>query len=134
MQPSLLLKMLLGGTRMGELAHIRNVLDEIKGLEHVSDVSLVSRGGLYIMGDSPKGSHPETFSAMNAIMIGAAETTSAELKDGLRYMMIKLMEKDLILVGAGTRYMLAIVTDGSGDNDNIAKSATQIIGRVDLNI
>jgi predicted regulator of Ras-like GTPase activity (Roadblock/LC7/MglB family) len=119
---------------MGELAHIRNVLDEIKGLEHVSDVSLVSRGGLYIMGDSPKGSHPETFSAMNAIMIGAAETTSAELKDGLRYMMIKLMEKDLILVGAGTRYMLAIVTDGLGDNDNIAKSATQIIGRVDINI
>lgn len=119
---------------MGELAHIRNVLDEIKGLEHVSDVSLVSRGGLYIMGDSPKGSHPETLSAMNAIMIGAAETTSAELKDGLRYMMIKLMEKDLILVGAGSRYMLAIVTDGDGENDKIVKLATQIIGRVDISI
>jgi predicted regulator of Ras-like GTPase activity (Roadblock/LC7/MglB family) len=109
-------------------------LNEIKGLEHVTDVSLVSRGGLYIMGDSPKGSHPETISAMNAIMIGAAETTSAELKDGLRYMMIKLMEKDVILLGAGTRYMLAIVTDGAGENDNIAKLATQIIGRVDISI
>ncbi len=119
---------------MGELSHIRNVLDEIKGLEHVSDVSLVSRGGLYIMGDSPKGSHPETFSAMNAIMIGAAETMSAELKDGLRYMMIKLMEKDLILVGAGARYMLAIVTDGAGENDAIVKSATQIIGRMDISV
>ena len=119
---------------MGELSHIRNVLDEIKGQDHVSSVSLISRGGLYIMGDSLKGVHPETFAAMTAIMIGAAETASAEMKEGLGHVLIKLSERDLILMGAGTRYMLAITTDGHGENDKIAVTAAQTIGRVDISI
>lgn len=119
---------------MGELAHIRNVLEEIKALEHVSGVSLVSRGGLYILGDTPKGVHQETFAAMAAIMLGAAETSSAELKDNLSHVQINLNEKDVILVGAGTRYLLAIVMDGKGQNDKVAKNAGEIISRVDITI
>jgi len=119
---------------MGELSHIRNVLDEIKGLEHVSGVSLISRGGLYILGDAPKGVHQETFAAMSAIMLGAAETTSVEMKDNLKHLSLKLNDRDLIIIGAGSRYMLAITTDGSGENNKIAHSASQIISRVDITI
>jgi len=119
---------------MGELTHVRNVLEEIKRLEHVLGVSLVSRGGLFILGDTPKGVHQETFAAMAAIMLGAAETSSAELKDTLGQVQINLKEKDVILIGAGTRYLLAIVMDGNGDNDKIANSAGQIISRVEITI
>jgi predicted regulator of Ras-like GTPase activity (Roadblock/LC7/MglB family) len=119
---------------MGELAHIRKILEEIKSLDHVSGVSLMSRGGLYILGDTPKGVHQETFAAMSAIMLGAAETSSAELKDSLSHVQVNLEQKDVILVGAGTRYLLAIVMDGKGDNSKVAKSASEIIGRVEITI
>jgi predicted regulator of Ras-like GTPase activity (Roadblock/LC7/MglB family) len=119
---------------MGELAHIRNVLEEIKRMEHVIGVSLISRGGLFILGETPKGVHQETFAAMAAIMLGAAETSSAELKDTLNQVQINLKDKDIILIGAGTRYLLAIVMDGKGDNDRTAKAAGQIINRVEITI
>jgi predicted regulator of Ras-like GTPase activity (Roadblock/LC7/MglB family) len=119
---------------MGELAHIRNVLEEIKALEHVTGVSLMSRGGLFILGDTPKGVHQETFAAMAAIMLGAAETSSAELKDNLCQVQVNLEQKDVILVGAGTRYLLAIVTDGKSENSKLAKKASEIIGRVEITI
>jgi predicted regulator of Ras-like GTPase activity (Roadblock/LC7/MglB family) len=71
---------------------------------------------------------------MAAIMLGAAETSSAELKDTLSQVQINLKEKDIILIGAGARYLLAIVMDGKGDNDKVAKSASQIISRVEITI
>ncbi len=77
---------------MGELTHIRNVLEQVKALDHVSTVSLISRGGLYILGDSPKGVHQETFAAMSAIIFGAAETSSAEMKDSLSHIQVILNE------------------------------------------
>lgn len=119
---------------MGELSNIRSVLDEIKAMEHVSGVSLISRGGLYILGDAPKGVHQETFAAMSAIMLGAAETTSTEMKDNLKSLQIKLNERDLLLLSAGSRYLLTITTDGKGENDKIAKHAAQVISRVDITI
>ncbi|MDD1746244.1 MAG: roadblock/LC7 domain-containing protein [Methanomassiliicoccales archaeon] len=119
---------------MGELAHIRNILEEIRRLEHVIGVSLISRGGLFILGDTPKGVHQETFAAMAAIMLGAAETSSAELKDNLSHVQINLVEKDVVLVGAGTRYLLAIVMDGKGDNDKAAKAASNVVNRVEITI
>jgi predicted regulator of Ras-like GTPase activity (Roadblock/LC7/MglB family) len=119
---------------MGELSQIRNALDEIKGIEHVMDVSLVSRGGMYILGDPTKGVHQETYAAMAAIMLGAGETSSAEMKDVLRHIVIRQMERSLILVGAGTRYLLAIVTDTGADDEKVADGAKQIISKVEINI
>ncbi|MEM0448657.1 MAG: roadblock/LC7 domain-containing protein [Methanomassiliicoccales archaeon] len=119
---------------MGELAHIRNVLEEIKSLEHVTGVSLMSRGGLFILGDTPKGVHQETFAAMAAIMLGAAETSSAELKDNLRQVQVNMEQKDVILIGAGTRYLLAILTDGKSENSQVAKKASEIVGKVEITI
>jgi len=119
---------------MSELSHIRNVLEEIKTMEHVLGVSLISRGGLFILGDAPKGVHQETYAAMSAIMLGAAETTSTEMKESLKNLQIKLNERDLIILSAGSRYMLAITVDGNGENDNIAKHAAQVISRIEITI
>jgi hypothetical protein len=45
-----------------------------------------------------------------------------------------LNDRDLILLSAGSRYMLAITTDGNGENDKIAKHAAQVISRVEITI
>ncbi|MEM2943121.1 MAG: roadblock/LC7 domain-containing protein [Methanomassiliicoccales archaeon] len=119
---------------MAELSQIRNVLDEIKRIDHVLDVSLVSRGGMYITGDPPRGVHQETFAAMAAIIIGAAETTSAELKDTLNKVVLHLSGRNLILTGAGPRYLIALATDPSADINKIATDAKEKIAKVESSL
>ncbi len=120
--------------QMGELSQIRGVLEEIKKLDHVIDVSLISRGGMYISGDPPRGVHQETFAAMSAIILGAAETTSAELKDSLGRVVLQLAGRNLILTAAGPRYLLAVATDSDGDIGKIASEAKEKISKVEITL
>lgn len=116
------------------MSQIRNVLEEIKNFEHVMDVSLISRGGMYISGDPPRGVHQETFAAMSAIILGAAETTSAELKDNLAKVVLQLSGRNLILTGAGPRYLLAVATDAEADVNRIATEAKEKISKVEITL
>lgn len=116
------------------MSQIRNVLEEIKNFEHVMDVSLISRGGMYISGDPPRGVHQETFAAMSAIILGAAETTSAELKDNLAKVVLQLSGRNLILTGAGPRYLLAVATDAEADVNRIAAEAKEKISKVEITL
>jgi len=95
---------------MVEWSKISGILDEMRERESIIEVSLISRGGLYVMGDVPPGVHQETFAAMTAIIIGAAETISSEFKDLMNYVTINLIERNLILTNAGSKYLLAVST------------------------
>lgn len=107
-------------------------MDEIKKLDHVLDASLVSRGGMYVMGGPLKGIHRETYAAMAAIVIGAAETTSTELKDKLNKVSIELTEKTAILINIGPKYLLAILVDQAADKDSIAAQTKDIMSNVEM--
>jgi hypothetical protein len=57
----------------------------LKGLSSIGDVdgsAIVTRDGLLIASDLPSDVDSETFAAMSATMIGAAETAVGELKKG----------------------------------------------------
>lgn len=107
-------------------------MDEIKKIDHVIDASLVSRGGMFVMGGSPKGAHRETFAAMSAIMQGAAETASTELKDRLSKVVIELTEQDVYLIGVGPKYLVAVIADREADGDKIAKETRDLISKVEM--
>ncbi len=119
---------------MAEIAQARSVLEEIKHLEHVRDVSLVSRGGMYVLGEPPRGVHQETYAAMSGIMVGAAETTAAEMKDNLKHVHVRLSERDLLLVTARNRYILAITTDGKPEIDRVIKEIQQLLTRSEMDL
>ena len=121
-----------GHWQMGELTQVRTILEEIKRIEHVQDVSLVSRSGMYILGESPKGVHQETYAAMSGILVGAAETTAAEMKDLLRNVMVKLNGRSLLLVATNGRYIFAITTDDKADLDKVYKEASVLAQKADL--
>jgi predicted regulator of Ras-like GTPase activity (Roadblock/LC7/MglB family) len=116
---------------MSELSPVRSALDEIKKQDHVLDASLVSRGGMYVMGGPIKGIHRETFAAMSAIILGAAETTSTELKDKLNKVSIELTEQNLVLIGIGPKYLVAVMMDQEGDQDQVATMARDLMSRVE---
>ena len=91
---------------------IREVLNELRSLGEVTNAAVVSRSGMLIDGDAPDHIHMETFGAMMAIMLGAAETATSESQDALRLIDIALSQSHLMLIGAGQRILLAcFVTD-----------------------
>ncbi|MDW5562771.1 MAG: roadblock/LC7 domain-containing protein [Methanomassiliicoccus sp.] len=116
---------------MSELSPVRSALDQIKGQDHVLDASLVSRGGMYIMGGPLKGIHRETFAAMSAIILGAAETTSTELKDKLTKISIDLTEQSLVIVGIGTKYLVTVLMDQNGDKDKVVALTRELLANAE---
>ena len=63
-------------------------------------------------GEAPEHSHMETFGAMMAIMLGAAETATQTAQGNLRHINIEQSNGHLVIMGAGQRILLAcFVTD-----------------------
>jgi predicted regulator of Ras-like GTPase activity (Roadblock/LC7/MglB family) len=93
---------------MPEYLAIEKILDEIRSIPSVYDATVVSRSGMHIAGDSPRGVHLETYVAMSAILLGAAETATAEMKDRLQYVLIELSRGKMLLTAAGTRALLVV--------------------------
>jgi predicted regulator of Ras-like GTPase activity (Roadblock/LC7/MglB family) len=93
---------------------IREVLNELRSVGEISNAAVVSRSGMLIDGDAPDNIHMETFGAMMAIMLGAAETATAESTDNLEHIDMEMTQTHLILMGAGQRILLAVfITDKS---------------------
>ena len=83
---------------MANIVALEEILDKIKQNEGISDAVLVSRSGMHIAGNVPKGAHAETFVAMSAILLGAAETATSELKESLRIVTI-MLEHSKVAIG-----------------------------------
>ena len=83
-------------------------------LGHTGDVeasALVSRDGLLIASDIPRSVHAETFAAMSATMLGAAETAISELEKGVPDRVIVESKKGkVITTGAGSKALLVVMT------------------------
>ncbi|WP_019177261.1 roadblock/LC7 domain-containing protein [Methanomassiliicoccus luminyensis] len=116
---------------MSELSQVKGALEDIKKVDGVLTVSLVSRGGLYVMGEPLKGVHKETYSAMSAIILGAAETTANDMKDRLDKVVVELSDQNLILIGAGPKYLMAVTANKSADAGQVALRATEAVSELD---
>ncbi len=116
---------------MGELSQVRTALEDIKKIDNIVDASLVSRGGMFITGGTPRGVHRETFAAMSAIIFGAAETTSAEMKDKLSKVLLELGDQTVMLLGVGPKYLLVITAAKDADAEKVTRESKDIITKVE---
>lgn len=98
---------------MADIPQIEEILAEIEALEGVNEAILVSRSGMYIAGELPSGVHPETYASMFAVLLGAADTASSELKESLSSVVINLENSRLVAVLDGPKaiYVLRISKD-----------------------
>lgn len=119
---------------MVEYLALEEVLDEIRSVPSVYEATVVSRSGMHIAGDAPKGVHLETFVAMSAILFGAAETATSELKDKLTYVSVELGRGRMILTNAGARALLVVTTSKDVATEQLATRmkdfATRIEGKI----
>jgi len=113
---------------------LEEVLDEIRSIPAVYEATVVSRSGMHIAGDSPKGVHLETFVAMSAILLGAAETATAELKDKLQHVSVELSRDRLILVSAGPRALLVLTASKEIELKELAARAAEFAKKIEEKI
>jgi predicted regulator of Ras-like GTPase activity (Roadblock/LC7/MglB family) len=89
---------------------IDKILAELKKAGGVEACAAVSRDGLLIRSSLQKEKFAESFAAMSATMLGAAETASLELGNGVpNRVIVESSEGRLIAVGAGPKALLVVV-------------------------
>ena len=90
---------------------LEKVLVDLKKTGDVEASSVVSRDGLLMASDIPGGVHAETFAAMSATMLGAAETAANELKKGVPdRVIVESPDGKIIVTGAGGKSLLVVMT------------------------
>jgi len=91
---------------------LEKVLDEIKNIGGVEASAIASRDGLLIYSNITNKTHAETFVAMSATMLGAAETALTELGKGIPdRIIVETNQGKLIATGAGPKALLIIMTE-----------------------
>lgn len=119
---------------MVEYLALEEVLDEIRAVPSIYEATIVSRSGMHIAGDAPKGVHLETFVAMSAILFGAAETATAELKDRLLYVSVELGRGKMVLASAGPRALLVVTASKDMATDLLASKAIEFANKAEAKI
>lgn len=116
---------------MADTAAIETILLEIEKAEGIEDAILVSRNGTYIAGAVPKGVHVETFAAMFAILLGAAENSTSELKEVLDNVVINLDATKIVIVHGGPKALLVLRMPKVADSHQIKKTVEKYIARIE---
>ncbi len=115
---------------------IDKLLSDLKKSGGVESCAAVSRDGLLIKSSIQKEQLAESFAAMSATMLGAAETASTELGKGVpNRVIVESTQGRLIAVGAGPKALLVVIVNpdaGLGlillELDKSAKKLKELLG------
>ncbi|MDY6930890.1 MAG: roadblock/LC7 domain-containing protein [Halobacteriota archaeon] len=114
---------------------LEKLLDDLKRIGNIEASAIVSRDGLLMSSDIPGGVHAETFAAMNATMMGAAETAISELNRGVPdRIIIESQEAKVIVTGAGPKALLVVMSRAEAglgliliEMDKVAKKLEEVL-------
>jgi predicted regulator of Ras-like GTPase activity (Roadblock/LC7/MglB family) len=116
---------------MVDTAALESVLKEIEQHEGIQEAMLVSLAGTYLAGTFPKGVHVDTFGSMFAVLIGSAETVTAEMKDSLESVVIHSKQSDYLIVHGGRKALLVMRLPTGGDPQDLATAVEKYISRIE---
>ena len=89
---------------------LQEIVTDLKNLGGIEACAIASRDGLLMSSDMPDGIMGETFAAMSATMLGAAETATTELGKGLpSRIIVESPTAKLICMGAGPKALLVVM-------------------------
>ena len=90
---------------------LKKIVSDLKRTGDIEASAVVSRDGLIMASDIPPGVQAETFAAMSATMLGAAETATSELKKGVPdRIIVEFKDGKIITTGAGPKALLVVMT------------------------
>ena len=89
---------------------LNKIISELKNLGSIEACAITTRDGILLSSDMPEGVTAETFAAMSATMLGAAETVSMELSKGLPHkVVVESVDNIMICMGAGPKALLVVM-------------------------
>lgn len=103
---------------------MRTLLDTLARQKGVTGATLITRDGLCVMNSEKALAALETFSAMTAALMGAAETAFYELGGANQLRVTAETDKSkMIAVGATEQLLLVIVGNGTTNSADLLKQA-----------
>ncbi|HLB71629.1 MAG: roadblock/LC7 domain-containing protein [Candidatus Methanoperedens sp.] len=91
---------------------LEKILNDLKNIGGIEASAVASRDGLLIYSTVSGKLHAETFAAMSATMLGAAETATAELGKGIpERIIVESKDGKIITMGAGSKALLVVMTE-----------------------
>jgi len=91
---------------------LEETLNNLKNIGGIEASVVASRDGLLIHSTISRKLHAETFAAMSATMLGAAETATTELGKGIpERIIVESDDGKIIATGAGTKAILLVMTE-----------------------
>ncbi len=116
-----------GRTNRGiDMDAMDRAIEELRGIEGVNGVLVVSTSGAHIYGEAPPNAHLETFTTMSAILLGAAQTATKELRDKLRDVEVDLEGSKLLIHPAGPRALLVLNVEKGREVKAILKKSAEV--------
>lgn len=91
---------------------LERVLNDLRRIGGIEASAVASRDGLLIYSTVSRKFHAETFAAMAATMLGAAETATTELGRGIpERVIVESKHGRIIVTGAGPKALLLVTTE-----------------------
>ena len=116
---------------MANIAQLEDVLHTMESVDGIDNAVIVSRSGMHIAGNVPPGAHTETFVAMSAILLGAAETATSEIKEQLDDVIISLAHSKIFIKTISTRGILVMKLKRDAPMENIENLIATYIGKLE---
>ncbi|VVB92439.1 Roadblock/LC7 domain protein [uncultured archaeon] len=90
---------------------LEKIMADLKNIGGIEASAIASRDGLLIYSNVPQKNKTETFCAMSATMLGAAETATSELGKGIPdRVIVESKHAKIIATGAGPKAILIVMT------------------------
>ncbi len=116
---------------MADIVALETILQDLERIPGVSDAVLVSRSGMHIAGEVPEGAHAETFVAMFAILLGAAETATSELRERLDSVVIELESSRILVINDGPKAIFVLRTTRDADANRVRAEVAKFSKRIE---
>lgn len=110
---------------------IGQVLQDLKNVGDVEASAVVSRDGLLMAGNISSDIRAETFAAMSATMLGAAETAISELNKGVpNRVIVETPQGKIIATGAGPKALLVLMVQANAGLGLILVEMDKAAGKI----
>jgi len=112
------------------VSNLKKILMELKNNINVETCAVVSRNGIMMAADLPKGAKEETFALLSATIFGASEVAFTEIgKPQPDKVVVYSENSKLILTSAGPKAIL-IVTTTEKDIEKVMEEVEKITGKI----
>ena len=116
---------------MVDTTALESILHEIEQNEGVQEAMLVSLAGTYLGGSFPRGVHVDTFGSMFAVLVGSAETVTAEARDSLESVVIHSKSNKYLIMHAGRKALLVMRLPPAADPLKTKMAVEKYVPRIE---